>query len=93
LKEFRLRWGTLLRAARRATHLNRLFDIERGQLVWYQILCRRLVRERLYDAACFITSSAGSTSPIHQPDPDLSFDQFTAALVGRAAYIKALGDR
>ena len=33
----------------------------------YQILCRRLIRERLYDAACFLTSSADPASPISEP--------------------------
>lgn len=57
----------------------------------YAILCRRLVRERLYDAACFVTSSREPNSPINQPEDELSFANFTAAIAGRAAYIKALG--
>jgi len=56
----------------------------------YGILCQRLVRERLYDAACFVTTSRRPDSPIHQPLDELSFDNFTAAIAGRAAYIKAL---
>ncbi|RBY76876.1 hypothetical protein DQ239_11805 [Blastococcus sp. TF02-09] len=56
----------------------------------YQILCQRLLRERLYDAACFVTSSADPTTPIHQPADELSFAAFRAAIVGRASYIKAL---
>lgn len=56
----------------------------------YGILCRRLVRERLYDAACFVTSSREPGSPVHQPDDELSFANFVAAIAGRAAYIKAL---
>lgn len=57
----------------------------------YGILCRRLVRERLYDAACFVTSSRDPKSPIVQPDDELSFANFVAAIAGRAAYMKALG--
>lgn len=56
----------------------------------YRILCQRLVRERLYDAACFFTSSQDPAQPIHEPDPELSFANFLAAIAGRAAYIRAL---
>lgn len=56
----------------------------------YRILCQRLVRERLYDAACFLTSSQDPAQPIDEPDPELSFSNFVAAIVGRAAYIRAL---
>ena len=56
----------------------------------YQILCQRLVRERLYDAACFVTSSKDPAEPIHEPEPELGFTNFAAAIVGRVAYIKAL---
>lgn len=51
----------------------------------YEILCRRLVLERLYDAACFVTASAGPSSPIHEPASDLSFASFAAAIRARAA--------
>lgn len=56
----------------------------------YQILCRRIVRERLYDAACFVSSSADLSTPVNQPTAELGFDNFVAAIAGRAAYIKAL---
>jgi Restriction endonuclease XhoI len=56
----------------------------------YRILCRRLVRECLYDAACFITSSNDPAKPVGQPDPEVGFDNFVAAIAGRAAYINAL---
>jgi len=55
----------------------------------YQIFCRRLVRERLYDAACFLMSSSETGSPVTQPDPELGFLHFLAALAGRTAYILA----
>lgn len=51
----------------------------------YEHLCRRLVLERLYDAACFITASPGPSSPIHEPSPDLSFMTFAKAIRARAA--------
>jgi hypothetical protein len=56
----------------------------------YRILCRRLVRERLYDAACLVTSSRDPEQPVEQPDPEVGFDNFLAAITGRVAYIKAL---
>lgn len=58
----------------------------------YRILCKRLVRERLYDAACFVTASQDPSRPIDQPDPEVSFDNFVAAIAGRAAYIKAFSE-
>jgi Restriction endonuclease XhoI len=53
----------------------------------YELLCRRLVLERLYDAACFVTSSAGSRSPIHEPAEDLSVEHFIRQIRGRAAQL------
>ena len=50
----------------------------------YEILCRRLVLERLYDAACFVTASADPLSPIHEPAPDLNFTAFSKAIRSRA---------
>ena len=55
----------------------------------YEVLCRRLILERLYDAACFVTAYADSRSPIHEPAPDLSFTTFAAAIRARAAGLLA----
>lgn len=50
----------------------------------YQIFCRRLVLERLYDASCFVTSTNDPDSPvITQPDNNLTFFRFIASLRGR----------
>jgi Restriction endonuclease XhoI len=54
----------------------------------YAILCDRLVKERLYDAAWFLTAT--QDGKIVEPDPGLSFAGFSAAIAGRAAYIQAL---
>ncbi len=51
----------------------------------YEILCRRLILERLYDAVCFVTASADVGSPIHEPASDLSFTTFATAIRARAA--------
>jgi hypothetical protein len=50
----------------------------------YQILCQRLVLERLSDAACL--TLATSTTPTHvtHPRPELDFTQFAAQLQERA---------
>lgn len=53
----------------------------------YEILCRRLVLERLYNAACFVTSSASPRSKIHEPAKDLGFRNFMAQVRGRAAQL------
>lgn len=56
----------------------------------YQILCRRLVSDGLYDAACFATSSRIPGSRIGQPDPALSFAAFQEAIADRIAFIRTL---
>ena len=56
----------------------------------YRILCQRLVRERLYDAACFLTTNAGPPATINEPDPELGFANFAAAIAGRVAYVQAV---
>jgi len=53
----------------------------------YEIFCERLVRERLYDAACFIMSSAegGLRGEYSEPNKELCFSNFAAALGARAS--------
>lgn len=48
----------------------------------YEILCRRLVLERLYTFACLTLASNDSVTDIHQPSDDLTFRRFVAALQG-----------
>jgi hypothetical protein len=50
----------------------------------YRILLNKLMRERLYDATCFLTTpEEGGDRGIHsEPDPDLSFRYFTESLRG-----------
>lgn len=55
----------------------------------YQLLFQRLVRERLYDAACLISTERGDG--IHsEPLPEVSTQNLTAAITGRVAYIQGL---
>lgn len=51
----------------------------------YELLCRRLLLERLYDAACFVTAAEDPQTPIHEPADDLSFGSFARAIRARAA--------
>ena len=55
----------------------------------YQLLFERLVRERLYDAACLISSAKGE-GIFDEPLPEVSTRNLTAAIAGRIAYIQAL---
>ena len=52
----------------------------------YEILCERLVRERLYDAACLILSSrtAGLDGEYREPEEELAFRPFVESLAARA---------
>mgnify|MGYP000872080264 CR=1 FL=1 len=48
----------------------------------YEILCRRLVLERLYDTACLTLSTNEDPTKITFPAEDLTFHRFAAALRG-----------
>jgi hypothetical protein len=50
----------------------------------YELLCRRLVLERLYTAACFVMATNSKRTRITQPAQDLTFRRFAAALRGHA---------
>ena len=50
----------------------------------YELLCRRLVLERLYDAACLTLSTNEPASAISHPADDLTFRRFVAELQGSA---------
>lgn len=55
----------------------------------YEILLTKLVRERLYDAACFLMSKAkdGQEGKFHEPVAELSFANFITSLVAKAIAI------
>ncbi len=52
----------------------------------YEILLTKLVRERLYDAACFLMSNAidGHKGAYREPSAELGFQNFVASLVAKA---------
>jgi restriction endonuclease XhoI-like protein len=56
----------------------------------YQVLCRRLVSDGLYDAACFVTTSRVTGSRMTQPDPALSFAALQQAIAERTAFVRKL---
>ena len=53
----------------------------------YEILCRKLVRENLYSAAAFLTSTAdkGTKGQFTAPAPDLAFSALARSLVAQVA--------
>jgi hypothetical protein len=57
----------------------------------YELLCRRLVLERVYSAACLVMATNSSKSRLTQPAQDLSFQRFAAALRGHV--VTFLGSR
>ena len=56
----------------------------------YEILLTKMVRERLYDAACFITSDAvnGRNGGYSEPSPELSFEKFISSLLAKTIAIE-----
>lgn len=51
----------------------------------YELLCRRLVRERVYTAACLVLATNAPTTQLSEPADDLSFRRFVGALRGHVA--------
>lgn len=51
----------------------------------YEVLLTKLVRERLYDAACLLLSSAtgGARGAYYEPAPELSFENFVTSLLAK----------
>jgi hypothetical protein len=56
----------------------------------FAIFCERLMAERLYDAVCYVTSSAGDAKPT-EPVPGLDWRHFSAAINARISYLQELG--
>lgn len=57
----------------------------------YEILLTKLVRERLYDATCFLMSDAvrGRDGYYQEPNPEIGFQNFASSLLARGiAYVK-----
>jgi hypothetical protein len=56
----------------------------------FGIFCERLMAERLYDAVCYVTSSASEPKP-NEPVPSLDWRHFSAAITARLTYLEELG--
>ncbi|WP_445300684.1 PaeR7I family type II restriction endonuclease [Microcoleus sp. B7-D4] len=50
----------------------------------YEILCRRLVLERHYDAACLALSTNATPTGVSHPSGDLAFTRFVRELQATA---------
>ncbi|HEY7839773.1 MAG TPA: PaeR7I family type II restriction endonuclease [Terriglobales bacterium] len=50
----------------------------------YELLLTKMVRERLYDAACLILSSDSEPAQYREPSAELGFRNFLVSLAGRA---------
>ncbi len=57
----------------------------------YELLCRRLVLERLYSSTCFVMATNHKNTTVTQPAEDLNFQRFVAALRGHV--VTFLGSR
>jgi len=66
---------------------------ERSYAKRYELVCERLVRDRLYDAACFFTSNekTGKRGQYHEPNSELSMRNFAIALNARATAFARTG--
>jgi len=55
----------------------------------YEVLLTKLVRERLYDSACFLMcdSKSGLLGKYKEPAEELNFEKFIASLMGRAVSV------
>lgn len=50
----------------------------------YELMCRRLMLERLYSASCFLMATNATPTVVTQPANDMNFARFAAALRGHA---------
>jgi len=66
---------------------------ERSYAKRYELVCERLVRDRLYDAACFFTSNAktGRRGEYREPNRELNIRNFAISLHARAAAFARAG--
>ncbi|MEV6207408.1 PaeR7I family type II restriction endonuclease [Kitasatospora sp. NPDC051914] len=56
----------------------------------FGIFCQRLMAEQLYDAVCYVTSSASDPKPT-EPVDSLDWRHFSAAINARITYLQELG--
>jgi hypothetical protein len=56
----------------------------------FAVFCQRLVAEGIYDAVCYVTSSADNPAPV-EPVGSLDWRHFSAAISARITYLQELG--
>jgi hypothetical protein len=56
----------------------------------YELLCKRLVQERLYNVSCLTLSTKSRPFTVKHPAPDLSFELFASAIKAQVAKWLAL---
>lgn len=56
----------------------------------FGVFCERILAEGLYDAVCYVVSSAEDPVP-NELVPALDWQHFAAAIRGRIAYLAELG--
>lgn len=79
--------GSLARVRAREPHFKVFPEFKEASYAKrYEILLTKLVRERLYDAECFLMSNAkgGPKGLYREPTPELNFEKFVASLVAKA---------
>ena len=54
-----------------------------------ELLCRRLVQKRLYDACSYIRSDGSAPEAVEEPAADLTFAKFAAGIYGRVGEVLA----
>ena len=92
---FMLEDASASRIAKREVHLKPFpIDTAFQQMSYaqrYEETCLRLVRERMYDAACFFLSSQpdGLRGKFTEPNTELSFRHFATSLSARATAVAA----
>jgi len=61
----------------------------------YRLLLRKLMRERLYDACCLLTSERqhGRKGDYSEPDLELTFERFARSLIGHAVAVTSQDSR
>ena len=67
---------------------------KRSYATRYELFCERLVRDRLYDAACFFTSNSqtGKRGAYKEPNQELNIKNFAISLHARAAAFARMGE-
>jgi hypothetical protein len=79
--------GSIVPVRAREPHFKVFPEFEKASYAKrYEVLLTKLVRERLYDAACFLMSSArdGARGVYHEPASELSFENFVTSLLAKA---------